>query len=212
MSLSRALRSALPTATRWIHHFLEHRELEGKIAIDATTGNGHDTLFLARRVGTKGKVYGFDLQASAIENTRARLLEHGIAAENFELHARSHAELNEALPSTLQGKVSAILFNLGYLPGGDKSVITLTGSTLLAIQAALDYLEENGVLTIAAYPGHEGGREEKDEVERLLAQLDPTDFEVQKLAYLNFRPTTPVSYLIRRRSALAPNKLKVEAV
>lgn len=201
MSQDISFSHALPTATRWIHHFIAQRDWSGKVVVDATAGNGHDTLFLLQQVGRSGHVHAFDLQAQAIAQTRQRLEEHQIDSQTYTLHHRSHAELAEALPIHLKGNLHGVMFNLGYLPGGDKSIITHVDSTLQAIRQALEWIEENGIVTIAAYPGHEGGKLESLEVEQLLSALSPTHFEVQKIAYLNFRPTTPVSYLIRKRTA-----------
>lgn len=92
------------------------------------------------------------------------------------------------------------MFNLGYLPGGDKSLITKVATTLSALQQALELLAEDGVLTAVIYPGHEGGRDEADAVERLLAALPSDQFEAQRVGYLNFRPTTPFCLAVRRRA------------
>ena len=106
---------------------------EGEFAVDATAGNGHDTAFLAARVGPTGRIFAFDVQPEAVAATRARLAEYGL--RNVTLFQKSHAELESMLPHDVAGHVGAVMFNLGYLPGGDHAVVTETQSTLAAIDA-----------------------------------------------------------------------------
>lgn len=131
----------------------------GDIVIDATAGNGHDTAFLAASVGNQGQVFAFDIQQQAIDNTRARLSGKQLDKQVTLFHA-SHDCMLDLIPKELQKKISVIMFNLGYLPGADKSMITQTTSTLSALQQSLLLLKENGVLSIMLYPGHAGGEEE----------------------------------------------------
>lgn len=138
-----------------------HREIaavlrEGDVAIDATAGNGHDTVFLANLVGEAGRVIAFDVQEQAITSTRERLTTEGLL-ERVKLVHGSHGSIPEHAPAS---SVSAVMFNLGYLPGADHAVITRTAETLLALKSALTTLKPGGILTIVCYPGHEGGDEE----------------------------------------------------
>ena len=142
-----------------------HREVEnvvktGDLVVDATAGNGHDTLFLANLVGSEGKVVAFDVQQAAIESTRRRLEEAGVA-ERVELCHESHGKILERCG---RGEAVAVMFNLGYLPGGDHEVITEVGETLKAVVQALFVLKPGGVMTIVCYTGHPGGREESSAV------------------------------------------------
>ena len=164
-------------------HELLTKLVRGDLAIDATAGNGHDTEFLAHLVGPTGTVWAFDIQAAALQKTASRLRERSISVElrlgsaNDALTATphvpaethrsrvicleaSHAEMGSHLPATCRGHVAAIMFNLGYLPGADQSCITMTESTLIALDAAIDCLAPDGVLTVVVYRGHPGGREE----------------------------------------------------
>ena len=140
------------------HELLGEALREGDLAIDATAGNGHDVAFLAEQVGNSGKVYAFDLQNEAIEATARLLKEKGV--ENVELHQCGHERMEEALPSEIFGQVTGVTFNLGYLPGGDKSVITQTATTRLALRLSMDLLRSGGLLVVVAYRGHPGGPEE----------------------------------------------------
>ncbi|WP_347985754.1 class I SAM-dependent methyltransferase [Methylomonas sp. AM2-LC] len=135
----------------------------GHEVIDATLGNGYDTQRLAVAVGDGGRVYGFDIQQQAIENTRNRLIEQGLQ-QRVELYHCSHDEMLLRLPQRLQGRIQAIMFNLGYLPGGDKSLVTKSDSTLTALTAALQMLAKTGVITVLVYPGHAGGELEAQAV------------------------------------------------
>ncbi|GAA5483275.1 class I SAM-dependent methyltransferase [Haloferula sargassicola] len=128
---------------------------EGDVVIDATAGNGHDTVFLAARIGESGKVVAFDVQAAAIESARARVEAAGFG-KRVEFFCESHA----AMADRVSQGVAAVMFNLGYLPGADHGVITETGETLRALAAAVSLLKPGGVLTVVCYPGHAGGDEE----------------------------------------------------
>ncbi len=153
---------------------IAHRESNAQktdIVIDATAGNGHDTLFLAQRVGPYGKVYAFDIQQAALDQTAARLAEVGM--NNVRLIHDDHANMLSVVEPRHHGRISAVMFNLGYLPGGDRSIITKPSSTIAAIRAAIQLLRDGGKITILAYPGHPGGLEERAAVERLLAEVTP---------------------------------------
>ncbi|HET6423373.1 MAG TPA: class I SAM-dependent methyltransferase [Planctomycetaceae bacterium] len=154
---------------------IAHREARvgtGDIVIDATAGNGHDALFLARTVGPRGKVYAFDIQREALDRTAARLAEAGIS--HVQLVHGDHAHLRDLVEPQHHGEIAAVMFNLGYLPRGDKTIITRAASTIAAIQAAMRLLRDGGTITILAYPGHAGGEEELAAVERLVTESLPT--------------------------------------
>lgn len=141
------------------------------IVIDATAGNGHDTLFLAQRVGSYGKVYAFDIQKEALVRTEAQLAAAGLT--NVRLIHDDHANMANVIEPVDRGRVACVMFNLGYLPRGDKTVITQPSSTCAAIEAAARLLLFGGRMTILAYPGHPGGFEEMEAVEQTLARLSP---------------------------------------
>jgi len=162
--------SVLSQAQRWV----KERAGPGDIVVDATAGNGSDTLFLARTVGPRGRVYAFDVQAEALDSTRRRL--EGEAATSsplapVELIRAGHETMERFLPPEARGRVAAVMFNLGYLPGVPSPVITLPATTLAAMESSLRLLRTGGALTVVAYPGHEGGRAEADAVEAWAAAL-----------------------------------------
>lgn len=127
----------------------------GETVVDATAGNGHDTLFLTGLVGEAGKVAAFDVQEAAIEATRRRLEAAGMA-ERATLWCESHTRIAERVGPG----VAAVMFNLGYLPGGDHAMITRTGETLRALEVAVELLRPGGLVTVVCYPGHPGGDQE----------------------------------------------------
>ena len=169
----------------------------GDIAVDATAGNGHDTLFLAKRVGTQGRVYSFDVQTNAIANTDLKLRDSGLR-ERVELIHADHQHWLDHLPTHLLGNISAIMFNLGYLPGGDKAITTLAESTLPALKHALLLLKPNdGHLTIMAYPGHAQGKIELEAIVHWCQDLKHEHFSVEKISLENTRSLAPQLFIIK---------------
>lgn len=146
----------------------------GDLAIDATVGNGHDTLFLARAVGAGGTVYGFDIQEAALDTAYRRLQDEGLAGRVSLYHA-GHEAMAVVLPASVQGRIKAVMFNLGYLPGGDKARTTGIHTTLAALEQARSLLAPGGAISVLAYTGHPGGREEAEAV-KAWAQTLSADF------------------------------------
>jgi len=165
----------MPRLTDLAHAAVRAALTTGEIAIDATAGNGNDTRFLSEIVGPPGRVFAFDVQPEALARTADTIK----SASHITLLKRDHAEMREAIPKELHGKIGAVMFNLGYLPGGDHSLTTQAASTLKAISAALELLRPDGVLTVVAYPGHAGGAEETEAVARFLNDL-PGEFVMRE--------------------------------
>lgn len=166
----------------------------GDLVIDATAGNGHDTLFLAECVGSNGSVLAFDVQENAIRSTRERLHQAGLASR-VRLYQTSHAHL--AAHAEL-GSVSAIMFNLGYLPGDDHQLTTETATTLAALDAATNLLKPGGTLTIVCYPGHEEGATEAAEVETWLTTLATNGWRIARYALLGTARAAPFLLVARK--------------
>jgi len=178
---------------------------EGDIVIDATLGNGHDTLFLAECVGTTGHVYGFDIQPAALTVTQARLAARNIATRAT-LFQADHAHMAEYLPHTAYQRIRAIMFNLGYLPGSDKRVITRSTSTLTALQTASEWLAPGGIVTIVAYPGHAGGDEETQTVSDWFATQNTAAWVGQTLQPAHTRSRTPRLFWVMRRDTTSSSE------
>ena len=142
---------------------LEKVIVPGHIVVDATLGNGHDTVWLANLVGEHGHVYGFDIQEAAIQNSTQRLEEHHFL-NRVTLFQKSHEQIRECIPMVHHGKVTAAIFNLGYMPGGDKSIVTKPDSTISAIKQLLSLMPPEGLIVIVIYHGHPGGSDERDQL------------------------------------------------
>ncbi len=189
---------ALPTAVRWSHALLAPRLRDGDVVVDATAGNGHDTLFLAQHVLPGGRVFVFDVQVSALEQTKSHIKKHDAVTL---IHA-GHERMEEFLPPELRGGIRAFMFNLGWLPGSDKSCITRTDTTLMALRKAIDWLAEGGLITVVCYPGHDGGETEALAVEQWASHLPADSFETQKIAFLNLEGAPPRCVVLRKRARL----------
>lgn len=159
-----------PALKQQVHDVLRTHLAAGDRVIDATMGNGHDTLLLARLVAPNGRVAAFDIQPAAVENTRQRLTEAGLL-DNVTLHLVSHDRLLTTLGPDWPGRVAAVTFNLGYLPGGDKSLITRARTTVAALDQALGTLHPGGLLSLMLYRGHPGANEETAAVQHWLTEL-----------------------------------------
>jgi SAM-dependent methyltransferase len=194
-----------PSVLTMAHRLAAERIRPGDAVIDATVGNGVDTAFLAQAVGPKGAVYGFDIQQAALDAARARVA--AAAPETrLELYLASHHRMAELLPAELKGRVSAVMFNLGYLPGAEeaKSIVTRPETTLAALDASLLFLRPGGVLTVVVYTGHEGGREEGEAVDEWARSL-PADAGQAVLYRMIQRPRSPYLIAVERKGNAEQN-------
>lgn len=173
------------------HEFIRSKVGKGGFCIDATAGNGHDTAFLCSLVGEDGRVLAFDIQAKAVENTRARLREYGF--ENGTVILDSHANMAAYAEADA---VDLIVFNLGWLPGGDHSIFTHADSTIAAIEAGLTLLKDGGVMSVSIYYGGKSGYEERDALMEYLQSLDNTRYTALKTEFFNRTGDVPISVFI----------------
>ena len=173
--------------------YLENIINEDDVVIDATMGNGYDTVYLAKKVGPKGKVYAFDVQEEAIKSTSKKVAREEL--ENVELILDGHQNMDKYV----QEEVSCIVFNLGYLPRAKHQIITKSDTTLEAIKKGLDLLKPNGVMSIAIYSGHEGGMEEKNAVYEFTQTLDQNYFNVLCTKFINQINNQPELLLIEKK-------------
>ncbi|MGN0753773.1 MAG: class I SAM-dependent methyltransferase [Aristaeellaceae bacterium] len=182
-------------SARWIAADVLHQVIQaGDAVIDATLGNGHDTVMLAELVGESGHVTGFDIQADAVARTSALLREKGLL-DRCTLYAEGH----EHIADRVHVPVKAAVFNLGWLPGGDKSITTHWETTHTAISAALSLLEKGGVCTVCAYPGHAAGEQERQALMNWLSTLRPQEFNVLHHRFLNAGPGAPECFVIQKQ-------------
>ena len=163
----------------------------GDIVIDGTAGNGHDTLFLAKLVGSNGHVFAFDVQEAAIEATQLRV------AEWQERVTVIHAG-HELISTYVSDEISVAVFNLGYLPGKDHSIITQPHTTIEAIESCLRLLKVNGLIVLVVYHGHEGGAEERDVLLNYVCSLPQSFVHVLKYEFINQQNHPPFVLVIEK--------------
>ncbi|MDG1241160.1 MAG: class I SAM-dependent methyltransferase [Opitutae bacterium] len=164
--------------TDLVHDHLSQQLKPGDHVLDATAGNGYDSTVMATLVGTAGHVIAIDIQTSAIDATRTRLKAAGCLAQ-AELMVADHAQALASLCSTYAQTISAITFNLGYLPGSDKSIQTEPESTLGALRAAGELLKSDGLLLVVAYRGHDGGQTEATQVANWMQTVEERGWTVE---------------------------------
>lgn len=174
-------------------YFILKHLREGGIAVDFTMGNGHDTEFLCRTVGSAGRVYAFDIQQAAVDSADANLSASGCPRVYTLIHD-SHHRVREYVHE----KINAGMFNLGYLPGGDKRITTLRETTMPAVEAAVSLLADDGILSVAVYPGHAEGAAEGAMLEQYLSTLPRQQLCATEIRILN-SPTSPYFIIIERK-------------
>lgn len=167
----------------------------GFTVVDATMGNGHDTLSLCNLVGPEGKVFAFDIQEQALQNTR-KLLEANGVAERAQLFCASHDRMADFVPP----QVDLVTFNLGWLPGGNKNITTLLKTTRIAVDAALKLIRPLGLCVICVYPGHSEGDSERLYITDMLSHLTPQAFNVLHSRFLNAGPGAPECFQIQKQA------------
>ncbi|XP_068657597.1 tRNA (mnm(5)s(2)U34)-methyltransferase, chloroplastic [Aristolochia californica] len=187
--------------TELAHEMWKNIVRKGDTVVDATCGNGHDTLALLKMVSDKsgsGFVYGLDIQSSAIENSSSLLDTSADPDERklVRLFSICHSRMEEVIPNSTS--VRLVAFNLGYLPGGDKSIITTPDTTLKALQASSQMLGTGGLISAMVYVGHPGGRDELEAVEAFSSGLSAEAWVCCKFETLN-RSSSPVLILLYKK-------------
>lgn len=181
------------SALDYSHYIIKSRIGRGDSVIDATVGNGNDTILLANLVGESGKVYGFDLQSDAINITINRLKEN-----NLEKQVISILDNHENIDKWVKEPINGAMFNLGYLPGSDKQYKTNPNSTINAITHILNLLIEGGLITIVVYTKHDDGYE-AEKIEEFLKTLPQKEFTVLKCDFLNQVNFPPYLIVLEKR-------------
>ncbi|MGM0126164.1 hypothetical protein IGI37_003565 [Enterococcus sp. AZ194] len=186
----------LQTALHYSHTLLKEILQPGDIAVDATMGNGFDTLFMAELVGKTGHVYSFDVQEQALNTTQEKLLEADLSTRAH-LYLQGHETIGMILPR--ETPIKAAVFNLGYLPKSDKSIITLPTTTKIAMDEILLRLAPRGRLILVAYYGHVGGVEELTMVRDYCERLPQEQFSVLNYQFINQKNQPPILFCIERK-------------
>ena len=173
------------------HQFIKAHVRAGDVCIDATCGRGRDTALLCELAGPAGKVLAFDIQPAAIVATKALLAARGY--ENAEVILTSHARMGEYAEAE---SVAAVMFNFGWLPGGDHNIFTLPESSLAALEQALRLLKPGGVVSMCIYYGRNNGYAERDALLAAVARLDPERFTVLRTEFVNRTGEPPIAVFI----------------
>lgn len=175
------------------HKYIKEHLLEGEICIDATAGRGRDALFLAKIVGEKGKVLAFDIQEEAIKSTKQLLFSEGI--KNTEVYLVCHSKMADFAS---EGSVSAIMFNFGWLPGGDHTKFSHGNTSIHAISKGLRLLKKGGIMTLCLYYGKETGFEEKNKILDFVRSLDQKKYSVLLHDFINRKNNPPLLVVISK--------------
>ena len=175
------------------HLFLRDKVKPGDRVVDATCGNGGDTLILAGLVGSRGKVWSFDIENEALTRTKDMLEDAGSCSQ-VELVSSGH----EHLAGFVAEPVQAVVFNLGYLPGSSKETVTRPETTLTALDQASRLLLPGGVILVVVYTGHPGGQEEGCAVEKWAAGLPSLSFNVWSSRMLNRQMHAPYLLMMEK--------------
>ena len=187
----------IQTTTDLAMHIIRGYIRPGDVIIDATCGNGHDTLKLLS--GEPSKLYGFDIQQNAIDATRSLLTEKGFGSRLKDETVKLICDSHENMEAYVTGPVKAIVFNLGYLPGCDKTKTTTKDSTLKAVISALGLLAADGVICITMYSGHPEGAKEKSALLSWAAKLEPGKYHTAYISMINQKNSPPEILLITRK-------------
>ncbi|MBU9721046.1 MULTISPECIES: class I SAM-dependent methyltransferase [Bacillaceae] len=171
---------------------------DGGVAVDATAGKGNDTLFLAKLVGESGHVYSFDIQEQAILATKDKLQLHEIE-QRVELIHDGHENLEKYLKLNHKGLVNGAVFNLGYLPGSNKEIVTTPDTTIAAIEELLENLVKGGIIVLVIYHGHPEGAVERDQLLPYVRELAQEDYHVLEYRFTNQQNNPPFIVAIEKR-------------
>lgn len=175
------------------HEIIKRIVKQGDTVVDATMGNGNDTLLLARLAGENGKVYSFDIQEAALINTEKKLREAGVS-NIVELICDGHQNIKKYVP---QG-IRAVMFNLGYLPKGDHSIGTKADTTIEALKRSMELLMDGGIIMMVVYYGGDSGFEEKEAVLEYVKTIDCKNYSVLVCDFANQINCPPIAVCIEK--------------
>ena len=181
--------------TYWCHSIIRSQIPEGGVYVDATMGNGHDTLFLCEMAGENGSVWAFDIQDQAVEATGNLLFRNGYD-KNIHLIKDGHENMDRYLQ---EQTADVICFNFGYLPGGDHSIATHARTSVTAIEKGLTILKSGGMMSLCIYSGGDTGFEEKDHILQYIKELPSAMYTVIVNEYYNRRNHPPLPVFIFKK-------------
>lgn len=174
------------------HWMMAERIKPGDLCIDATAGKGRDTLFLCSLVGETGRVLAMDVQADAVAQTTALLTEQG-CVDRVQVVQDCHSRMGAyAQPESVDG----IMFNFGWLPGGDHNLFSGPDTSIAAVKAGLELLKPGGVMTLCIYHGRNNGTAERDALLAFLPTIDNRRYTVIKGDFINRTGDIPIPVCI----------------
>lgn len=187
----------LATCIEWAHIVAAKAiKMRGPYAVDATLGNGFDTIALLKECSPDGTVWSIDIQERAFVTTAENISEVDFTASHINCHG-CHSKIKDFIPKEYHGKISTVMFNLGYLPGSDRKVITRPESTIDAITNALEIITSGGVVTVMCYRGHD-----ESEYQAILEWSKPIDqkkYQILHYNFLNQKNKAPSLFCIEKR-------------
>lgn len=168
------------------HHIVKNFCINFNIAVDATLGNGYDSDFLSENFT---KVYAFDIQKCAVDGYKEKNI--GNVCLINDSHENFSKYINE--------KVDCIMYNLGFLPGGDKKVTTRWESTLKSLEDGLNIIDRGALVSIALYRGHEEGKKEEEVVINYVKNLPKNKYGVMIHSFVNRDNNPPILIIIEKK-------------
>lgn len=174
------------------HKFLQEHVKPGSFCIDATAGRGRDTLFLCNLIGKQGSMLAFDIQKPALESTENLLREQGVL-DRVKLIWDSHSNMEKYAEKET---VDCIVFNLGWLPGGDHTIFTKAETSIPAITQGLSLLKPGGIMSVCIYYGGMSGYQEKEELLRFFHSIDSKNYTVLVSEFYNRDGDPPIPVFI----------------
>lgn len=180
--------------TYWCHEIIQSQAPEGGFYIDATMGNGNDTLMLCRLAGDTGSVLAFDIQEEALLHTARLLTEHGVR-NRAKLILDGHEHMDHYARAE---SADVICFNFGYLPGGSHEIATTPATSVDAIQKGLGILKHGGMMSLCIYSGKDTGFQEKETILTLLRELPAREYTVIVNEYYNRNNHPPMPVFVFR--------------
>ena len=184
------MHSSLNTLTL-AHQFVEAKIKKGDTVIDATCGKGRDTLFLSTLVGAEGRVLAFDIQETAVNLTKALLAENG--RQNVDVILDSHENMDKYVKNC---SVDGIMFNFGWLPGGDHDIFSTGDTSVKAIGKGLELLKPGGIMSLCIYYGRNNGYAERDKIFEYIKTIDQEQYTVITAEFSNRRGEPPIPVFI----------------
>ncbi len=175
------------------HQIVESIVEKGDLVVDATAGNGNDTVFLAGLVGEQGRVFSFDIQENALNSTEKKLIDRQLR-DRVQLINDGHQNMKNYISEP----VKAVMFNLGYLPGGDHSIGTKGNTTIEAIKNSMELITVHGIVSIVVYYGGDSGFDEKNQVMEFIRTIDCKQFTVMRTDFVNQINCPPILICIEK--------------